>query len=372
MMHASWAWASASPYKGTKLVAAYFGGTRQPLAVRWPKGIKHDATPRPQFSHVNDIVPTIYDVIGIKAPKIVNGTEQMPFDGVSMKYSFNDPKATGQHHTQYFEIMTSRALYKDGWLACTFGLRAPWVQGLPDFKNWDPMKEKWELYHIDEDWSEANDLAAKYPDKLEMMKSEFLVQAAKNNVLPIGGTFWSTAIMHPEDAPHSALTKWHFSSLITQIQESNLGPRFASKSNQMDFDLTVPKKANGVLVAVGGFGGGVSLFIKNGYVNYEYNLFLMNRTKIAAKSKLPEGNVKLEVTSKLQGGPGSPMDVTIKANGKVIAQGTVPRSIPSFIALNDGFDIGQDLGSPVSEAYYDQAPFEFNGKINGVDIEYTK
>ncbi|MFV0430541.1 MAG: arylsulfatase, partial [Alphaproteobacteria bacterium] len=291
MQHAAWAWAGSTPYKGTKLVAAYFGGTRQPLAVRWPKGIKPDNTPRSQFHHVNDIVPTIYDVLNIKSPRIVDGVEQMKFDGVSMKYSFNDPKAEDRKHTQYFSIHASRSIYKDGWVACAFGPRTPWVQGLSDFNKWDPMAEKWELYNIDEDWSEATDLADKYPEKLEEMKNLFLMEATKNNVLPIGGAFWSTAALHPEDAPASPLKEWTFPGPITRIPEGNIAPRFASVSNQMDFNVTVPKNANGVLVAVGAFAGGVTLFVKDGYVNYEYNYFLMNRTKIAATEKLPEGDV---------------------------------------------------------------------------------
>ncbi|MFV0573195.1 MAG: arylsulfatase [Xanthomarina gelatinilytica] len=370
MQHAAWAWAGSTPYKGTKLVAAYFGGTRQPLAIRWPKSIKPDNTPRPQFHHVNDIVPTIYDILDIENPRIVDGVEQMEFDGVSMKYSFDDPQAEGQKHTQYFSIHASRSIYKDGWVASAFGPRTPWVQGLPDFSAWDPMTEKWELYNIEEDWSQANNLAKKNPEKLEEMKNVFLMEATKNNVLPIGGAFWSTAALHPEDAPSSPLTEWEFAGPITRIPEGNIAPRFASVSNQMDFNVTVPENANGVLVAVGAFAGGVTLFVKDGYVNYEYNYFLMNRTKIAATEKLPEGDVDIQVISKLENGPASALNITIKANGKTIAEGKVPNSIASTISYNDGFDIGEDLGSPVSEAYYDNAPFEFNGKINGVKIKY--
>ena len=161
MYHAGWAWAGSTPYKGTKLLASHFGGTRNPMAVRWPAKIKPDRTPRPQFHHVNDVVPTIYEIIGITPPRAVNGVEQDPIDGVSFAYSFGDPAAKGQLLTQYFEIMGSRAIYHDGWMACVMGPRIPWVPGLPPgIREWTPDKDVWELYNLDKDWSQANDLAA--------------------------------------------------------------------------------------------------------------------------------------------------------------------------------------------------------------------
>ena len=164
MYNAGWAWAGSTPYKGTKLLAAYFGGTRNPMAVRWPAKIKPDSTPRPQFLHVNDVVPTIYELTGITPPKIVNGFPQDPFDGVSFAYTFNDPAAKDRKHTQYFEVMGSRAIYHDGWMASVFGPRIPWVPGFPKgIAQWSPTNDKWELYNLDEDWSQANDLADKMP-----------------------------------------------------------------------------------------------------------------------------------------------------------------------------------------------------------------
>ena len=131
MYHAGWAWAGSTPYKSTKVVAAHFGGTRQPMAVSWPRGIKPDATPRPQFHHVIDIVPTIYEVTKITPPRVVNGVPQDSIDGVSMAYTFADAKAKGRRTTQFFDIMGSRGIYHDGWYACTFGPRTPWMPGLP-------------------------------------------------------------------------------------------------------------------------------------------------------------------------------------------------------------------------------------------------
>ena len=164
MYHAGWAWAGSTPYQGTKLMGAYFGGIRQPMAVSWPKRIKADPTPRPQFHHVIDIVPTIYELTKITPPRVVNGFEQDSIDGVSMVYTFADPKAPGTRKTQFFDIMASRGIYHDGWFASAPGPREPWVGGMPKgIKEWSPLTDKWELYNIDEDWSQANDLAAANP-----------------------------------------------------------------------------------------------------------------------------------------------------------------------------------------------------------------
>ena len=164
MYHAGWAWAGSTPYQGTKLMGAYFGGIRQPMAVAWPNRIKADPTPRPQFHHVIDIVPTIYELTKITPPRVVNGFEQDPIDGVSMVYTFGDPKAPGTRKTQFFDIMASRGIYHDGWFASAPGPREPWVGGMPKgIKEWSPLTDKWELYNIDEDWSQANDLAASNP-----------------------------------------------------------------------------------------------------------------------------------------------------------------------------------------------------------------
>ncbi len=233
MYHAGWAWAGSTPYKSTKLVGAHFGGTRQPMAVSWPKRIKADSTARPQFHHVIDIVPTIYELTKITPPKVVNGFEQDSIDGISMAYAFGDAKAPGMRKTQFFDIMASRGIYHDGWFASAPGPREPWVGGLPKgIKEWSPLTDKWELYDLNEDWSQANDLAAANPKKLEELKLLFLVESTKNKNLPIGGGLWSTAMFHPEDAPASTLTEWTFDAPITRSPgcRSPLRPSSASKT----------------------------------------------------------------------------------------------------------------------------------------------
>ena len=372
MYHAAWAWAGSTPYKSTKLVGAHFGGTRQPMAVSWPKGIKPDATPRAQFHHVIDIVPTIYEVTKITPPHVVNGVSQDSFDGISMAYTFADAKAKGQRKTQFFDIMASRSIYHDGWMASAMGLREPWVQGVPPgAKDWSPEKDKWELYNLEEDWSQANDLADTMPEKLQEMKELFLVESAKNKNLPIGGGLWSTVLVHPEDAPKTSYTEWTFTGPMNRTPESS-SPKIGKFDNTVSMELDVPANANGVLYSLGGFSGGLTTYVKDGVLNYEYNIFEIDRIKIKAKDKLPTGKVNLEVVSTLTSKVGGPMDITMKVNGKVVAQGQVPITAAFHFTGNDCLDLGSDLGSPVSLDYFDQAPFAFNGTFGTTKITYPK
>ena len=372
MYHAAWAWAGSTPYKSTKLVGAHFGGTRQPMAIAWPKGIKAEATPRAQFHHVIDVVPTIYEATKITPPNSVNGFPQDSIDGVSMAYTFADAQAKGQRRTQFFDIMASRGIYHDGWFASAMGPREPWVGGMPKgAKEWSPEKDQWELYNLNEDWSQANDLAAKMPGKLAEMKDLFLIESTKSKNLPIGGGLWSTALMHPEDAPRSSITEWTFEGAMTRMSES-AAPKLGIVDTLVSMEMDLPANANGVLYAVGGFGGGLTLYVKDGLLTYEYNQFEVLRTKIQSKGKLPAGKVKLEVESKLADRVGGPMDITLKVNVEVVGQGRVPTAISLHFTTNESFDIGSDTNSPVSLAYFDQAPFAFNGTIGTTKVAYPK
>jgi arylsulfatase A-like enzyme len=186
-----------------------------------PKGIRHDATPRAQFHHVNDIVPTIYEVTKITPPRVVHGVPQDSIDGISMAYTFADATAKGRKTTQFFDIMASRGIYHEGWFACAMGPREPWVGGIPKgTREWSPEKDVWELYNLEEDWSQANDLAARMPEKVARMKDLFLIESARNKNLPIGGGLWSTALFHPEDAPSTPLTDWIFEGAMAGMPES--------------------------------------------------------------------------------------------------------------------------------------------------------
>ncbi len=372
MYHAGWAWAGGSPYQYTKLIASHFGGTRNPMAVRWPAKIKADATPRSQFLHVNDVVPTIYAILGITPPRVVNGIPQDPFDGVSFTGTFNDAKAKEVKRTQYFEVMGSRSIYHDGWIASVVGPRIPWIPGLPKgILEWTPDKDKWELYNLNEDWSQANDLAAKMPVKLAELKKLFLVEFAMNRGLPIGGGLW-VPMFHPELRAAPPYTSWTFPGAITRMPEF-AAPALGNKPNVVTIDADVPANANGVLYKLGAFSGGLTCYVKDGTLSYEYNLFEIQRTDIKAKEKLPIGKVKIEVeTSYVQPKPAGPLKVVLKVNGKEVASGVVPVSAPLGFTANECLDFGIDLGSPVGLEYYDQAPFKFNGKIEQAHVEYTK
>jgi len=372
MYHAGWAWAGSTPYKSTKLVGAHFGGTRQPMAVAWPKVIKHDDTPRPQFHHVNDVVPTIYDILKITPPSVVNGVPQGPIDGISFAYTFTDAKAKGRKSTQFFDIMGSRGIYHESWFAGTMGIRIPWVPGLPKgAREWTPEKDQWELYNIEEDWSQANDLAAKMPEKLESMKALFLVESTKNLNLPIGGGLW-TIVFHPEDGPSTPYTDWTFTGPVSRMPEF-AAPKIGKFNNVVSMEVDVPANANGVLYALGAFSGGLSCYVKDGVLSYEYNLFEIERTQIKAKDKLAAGKAKIEVETKLLAPhPGSSAQITMKVNGREVATGKVPITAPIAFTANDCLDFGSDLGSPVSLEYFDAAPFKFNGTLGTSTVKYVK
>ncbi len=370
MYHAGWAWAGSTPYKGTKLMASHFGGTRQPMAVAWPSSIDPDGINRTQFHHVNDITPTIYDILDIQNPQVVNGFTQDEFDGTSMLYAFDDPQAEGTKKTQFFDIMASRAIYHDGWMASAPGPREPWVGGIPKgAKDWSPLTEKWELYNIDEDWTQAHNLADQFPEKVEEMKALFLTESAKNKNLPIGGGLWSTALFHPEDAPASDLTEWTFDFPIRGMPES-AAPKLGKNSSSVVMDVEIKENANGVLYALAGFSGGITTYVKDGYLNYEFNLFEVERTKIRSAQPLPVGQVTIEVESRLTDKIGGPMDIVLRVNGDDVASGQVPRAMSLHFTSNATFDIGEDRDSPVSLAYFDDAPFAFNGMIGKTQIKY--
>ncbi|MBV8262479.1 MAG: arylsulfatase [Candidatus Eremiobacteraeota bacterium] len=369
--NAAWAWASSTPYKGTKLLASHFGGTRNPMAIRWPAKIKHDPVPRTQFHHVNDVVPTIYEILGITPPFEVNGVQQDPIDGVSFGYTFDDPKAKGRLITQYFEVMGSRAIYHDGWMASAFGPRAPWVPGAPPgIATWSPDNDVWELYNLEDDWSQANDLAEKMSDKVAQLKELFIVEAAKNKVLPIGGGLF-IPVYHPELRVAPPYTEWTFSGDTVRMPEF-CAPALGNKPNVVTIDATIPANADGVLYKLGANSGGLTLYVEDGILCYEYNLFIIQRTKIRSTKKLPAGRLKIEVeTSYAELRPAGPLDVKLKVNGETFAQGRVPVSAPLAFTANDCLDIGIALGSPVSLDYKDKAPFKFNGTIDSVHVQYV-
>ena len=370
MYHSGWAWAGSTPFKGTKLVAAYFGGTRNPMVVSWPKKIRHDSKVHSQFTHVNDIAPTIYDILGIQTPDFYNGVAQDKMDGVSFKDTFNDADAEEKHTIQYFEIMGSRGIYKDGWVAATFGPRIPWDPTGGRLKNWDPREDVWELYNVKDDFSEANDLAKKYPEKLNDLRANFLVEATKNNVLPIGGSL-HVVVYHPEEMKASTLKEWNLYEGMTRIAESQ-APKFQSGfSTHAVIDATVPENANGVLYAVGGIAAGFTVYMQDGVLKAEYNAMTLNRYKVSSKGKIATGDDKIEVIVKAQEKkPLAPSVITLKVNGKVVGETTAETTVPGIFTAAETFDVGADTGSAVALEYHDKVPFKFNGKIKKINIKY--
>jgi arylsulfatase len=377
MFHAGWAWAGGSPYKGTKLMASHFGGTRNPMIVSWPAKIKADAAPRTQFLHVIDVVPTLYELAGITPPRVVNGIAQDSIDGTSFAATFNDAKAAEVRRTQFFDVMGSRGIYHDGWFACTPGPRTPWIPGIPPAfldenrqLKWTPDNDVWELYNINEDWTQASDLATSMPGKLAQMKEIFTMECARNEGFPIGGGLF-TLLIRPDLGPQPKYTEWEYSGNIQRLPEFTV-PKLGNRENIVSLKADIPESANGVLYAMGSFSGGLSCFVKDGILHYEYNLFMIERTTIKAKEKLPVGEVTIEVITKYaEKRPGGPLAVAIKVNGKDWATGRVPASAP-FAFSTDCFDVGTDLGSPVSPVYFDKAPFPFNGSIDSMKVKYTE
>jgi len=370
MYHHGWAFAGASPFQSTKLVAEHFGGTRTPMVISWPKKIKHDGKVRSQFHHVNDIAATLYDILDITAPKVVNGVEQQPLDGISMVYTFDQPESKSAKMTQYFEVMGSRGVYHDGWFAGTFGPRTPWSTDMSRVMNWEPENDVWELYNLENDYSQSKDLAKENPKKLAELKAVFDKEAKDNLVLPIGASLY-TMIYNRAEMPSSTLTEWSFYEGQDRIPES-MAPKFVSGRNNLAvIDADISKDAEGVLFSLGGISSGFTVYMDKGFLKAEYNAMTMNRYKIASQSPIPTGKVKIEVETKYDSKEAlAPATVTLKVNGKQVGQGRMESSVPGGHTASETFDVGVDFGSPVALDYFDRAPFRFNGKIEKINIKY--
>jgi arylsulfatase A-like enzyme len=316
-----WAWAMNTPFQWGKQVASHFGGTRNPLVISWPNRIKDKGALRTKFHHVIDVVPTLLEAAGVPEPVEVNGVWQKPIEGVSMVYSFDDAKAKGQRGTQYFEMLGNRALYHDGWIAvCRHG-RLPWVtQGSYDFAD-----DKWELYNIADDFSEANDLAAKNPDKLRELQDMFWAEAAKYNVLPLDDRFVERA--DPSLRPSLIAGQTHFTYFkgAERIPESS-SPNIKNKSHVIT--AYVDRPGDGVLVAAGGTVGGYALFVKDGKLTYEYNWFGQARYRVTSPEPLPSGKSTVRIEFKYDGGGlAKGGSVAMFVNDKKVAEGKVEKTI---------------------------------------------
>jgi arylsulfatase len=364
---AAWAHAMDTPFQWTKQVASHFGGTRNPMIISWPARIKDKGGLRSQFMHVIDVVPTLYELIGVTAPQVLNGVTQKPIEGISFAYTFGDAKAKGRRTTQYFEMGTNRGLYHDGWMASAISA-APWTV----VRDVDPDKEKWELYNVDKDFTQADDLAAANPQKLRELQDVWWAEAAKHNVLPMDWRIaerMSAELAGRPSLAGNAKTLTYYAGQVGLPPEAS--PRVLNKSWTLTADIEVPKSgAEGMIATHGGIVGGYGLYLRKGRPVFVYNYLSLERTTVEAKEPLPAGKVRLKVDVAYKGGPkelGKGAVVTLSVNGKNVAQGELSRTIPATMGIGEGFDVGEDVGSPVDFTY--KPPFKFTGTIDKVAID---
>ncbi|WP_428303787.1 arylsulfatase [Lacipirellula sp.] len=368
----AWAHAMNTPFQWTKQVASHFGGTRNPMIISWPAKIKDQGGLRSQFIHTIDVVPTIYEVCGITAPTELNGIEQKPIEGMSFAAAFDDAKAKEQRTTQYFEMALNRGIYHEGWMASAVSF-PPWQATREGF---DPDKQKWELYHVDEDFSQAEDLAAKEPAKLRELQDLWWVEAAEHNVLPLD---WRGTIrMNAEAMGRPSLVRGrnHITYYPGTVGLPDAAsPPMLNKSWKVTAKIDVPEKAEGMIVTQGGLEGGYGLYLKEGKPTFVYNFLAGDRTALAADEPLPKGKATLVAEFKYDGKPnpqnyadmGQGGTVTLSVNGKKIAEGRLERTIPIQMSISEGLDVGMDVGSAVSFDY--KPPFAFNGEIESVTVD---
>jgi arylsulfatase A-like enzyme len=359
-----WAWAVNTPFQWGKQVASHFGGTRNPLVIAWPDRIKDAGGIRTQFHHVIDIAPTILEAAHLPQPVEINGVKQKPIEGVSMMYSFDDPKATSPRHIQYFEMFGNRALYKDGWIATARHGRLPWQTMGASTGDFD--QDKWELYNLAEDFSEANDLSAKYPQKLKELQNDFWVEAKKYDVLPLDDRFAERGDPRLRPSLIAGRTEFTYYPGATRIPEPSAADT-KNKSHTITASIEVPQAgADGVLVAEGGAAGGYTLYIKDGKPVYEYNYFAHERYRITSSETLSPGPALIRVDFKYDGGGiGKGGTTTLFINDKKVGEGRIEKTCLSRFGA-ESFDVGMDNGSPVSEAY--ESPFAYAGTIKKVTI----
>jgi arylsulfatase len=359
-----WAWAMNSPFQWGKQIASHFGGTRNPVVISWPAKIKDKGGRRTQFHHVIDIVPTILEAANVPEPYMVNGVPQKPIEGISMMYSFADPKAQEQRNTQYFEMFGNRAIYDRGWVAACRHGRLPWENA----GSFDFDKDKWELYKVDEDFSEYNDIADKHPEKVRELREIFWIEAMKYNVPPLDDRFIERADPSLRPSLIEGRTDFTYYPGAFRIPESS-SPNVKNKSHTITAQIEIPESgADGVLVAAGGVVAGYTLYIKDGKPNYEYNWFTQSRYKVTGSEKLKPGPNTVRVEFKYDGGGvGKGGTVSLFVNDKKVGEGRVEKTVPGRFSADETFDIGKDTGSPVSTDY--ASPNPFTGKLKQVNIK---
>ena len=365
-----WAHAMNTPYQWTKQVASHWGGTRNGTIIHWPKGIKGKGEMRSQFHHLIDVAPTVLEAAGLPEPLAVEGIQQEPIHGVSMLYSFNDAKAAERHETQYFEMFGNRGIYHKGWTAVTRH-KTPWLlvgEKTPAFDD-----DVWEVYDTNKDWTQANNLAKQMPEKLHELQRLWLMEATRYNVLPLDDDLAKK--MNPDVAGRPSLIKGN-----TQVLFSGMGRlsencvlNLKNKSHSVTAAIVVPQKgAQGVIIAQGANIGGWSLYANKGKLKYCYNLGGVQHFYVEAANPLPPGEHQVRMEFAYAGGGlAKGGKVTLYTDGKKVAEGDVAMTLPMVFSADDGLDVGEDSGAPVSEDYGPTGN-AFNGRIKGVQLAISK
>ncbi len=363
----SWCWAGSSPLKWMKQVASHFGGTRNPVVMNWPARIKDTGALRTQFHHAIDIVPTLLEAAGLPEPRSVNGVTQKPIEGVSMAYTWDDADAPSGRTTQYFEMFGNRALYHDGWVAACRHGRLPWqTAGSFSFEN-----DKWELYHIDDDFSEAVDLARKNPTKLRELQDLFMAEAAKYNVLPLDDRFAERGDVRTKPSYLRGKTRFTYLPGTVRLPETS-SPNTKNVHHTIAADVDVPERgAEGVIVCCGGESAGYTLFMKGGKLHWEHNWFNSARYRVSSKAPIPPGHrvLSAEILVDKEQAWATGGKVILRMGETVIGEGRFEKQVAARFTVNETFDVGCDTVTPVSKEY--ESPFPFTGTIRRVIVDVS-
>jgi arylsulfatase len=360
-----WAWATNTPFQWTKQVASHFGGTRNGMVLHWPARIKAKGEFRSQFHHVIDVAPTALEAAGLPEPKTVNGVEQRPMDGVSILYSTNDAKAAELRKTQYFEMFGNRAIYHEGWVAATRH-STPWV-----LTKTPPLSDDvWELYNVDKDFSQADDLAKANPAKLKELQAIFMKEAERNHVLPIDdrrSERFDPRIAGRPDLLGGRKTMTVFDGM-TGIME-NAFINIKGVRHSVTAEVVLPDaKTEGVIIAQAGYFGGWALYMKEGRVVHDYNFFGLTHTKVASTAPLAAGKHTIVYEFVPDAAkPGSGGKSILKVDGQVVAEGQIPKTQPFAFSADEGVDVGSDGETMVSDDYKPGAT-DFKGEIVKVTV----
>jgi arylsulfatase A-like enzyme len=361
-----WAWATNTPFQWTKQVASHFGGTRNGMVLRWPKGIQAKGGIRSQFHHVVDVAPTALEAAGLPQPKTVNGVPQRPMDGVSMLYSADAPKAAERRTTQYFEMFGNRGIYHEGWVACTRH-SIPWLAvPLPPVKD-----DVWELYHVDKDFSQANDLAAKEPAKLKELQAIFLQEAARNHVLPIDDRRverFNPALAGRPDLLGGRKSLTVYPGMTGMLENAFINVKGVHHTVTAEVELA-DAGTDGVILAQAGYFGGWVLYMKDGKPHHEYNFFALERTNVAGETPLPPGKHTIGYEFIPDSAkPGTGGKSILSVDGQKVAEGQIPKTQPFLFSADEGTDVGLDGETNVSTDYL-QGNNAFTGRIVKVTVE---